>query len=100
MKKLLLVSLTFCLTSSAFALNWQMVGARSMAMGGAGVVNVGGTNAQYYNPALLGEAVGEEQTDENGFHFGMQIETPVIASESSASTSEGMSYIKELLQKL
>ena len=76
-----------------------MVGARSMAMGGAGVVIASGTNAQYYNPALLGEAIGDEKTDENGFHFGVQIETPVVSSESSDSTSEGMSYIKELLKK-
>jgi len=99
MKKLLVLSLAISLTSSAFALNWQMVGARSMAMGGAGVVTASGTNAQYYNPALLGEALGEEKTDENGFHFGIQMETPAIGSNQTATVGDGMSYIKELLKK-
>lgn len=99
MKKFLALSLTICLGSSAFALNWQMVGARSMAMGGAGVVTASGTNAQYYNPALLGEAIGDEKTDENGFHLGIQIETPSTHNESGSSTGEGMSYIKDLLKK-
>ena len=82
MKKLLAVSLTICLSSSAFALNWQMVGARSMAMGGAGVVTASGTNAQYYNPALLGEIPGDEKTWENGFHLGVQGEKPAIIDAS------------------
>ena len=99
MKKLSVLSLAICLSSSAFALNWQMVGARSMAMGGAGVVNASGTNAQYYNPALLGEHAWEEQTDENGFHFGIQTEMPAIGSANSATTGDGMSYIKEWLKK-
>ena len=99
MKKILVLSLTICLSSSAFALNWQMVGARSMGMGGAGVVTASGTNAQYYNPALLGEYEWDERTDENGFHFGVQMETPAIATESSASIGNGMSYFKDLLKK-
>lgn len=53
MKKTLLLALTICLTSSAFAINWQMVGARQAALGGAGVANARGGDAQYYNPALL-----------------------------------------------
>lgn len=99
MKKLLVVSLAICLSSSAFALNWQMVGARSMAMGGAGVVTASGTNAQYYNPALLGEPAWDEQTDENGFHFGIQMETPQIGSNTASTLGDGMSYIKDLLKK-
>ena len=99
MKKLLALSLAISLSSSAFALNWQMVGARSMAMGGAGVVTASGTNAQYYNPALLGEPVWDEQTDENGFHFGIQIETPAVGSNNAASLGEGMEHIKDLLKK-
>lgn len=99
MRKLLVLTLTICLSSSAFALNWQMVGARSMAMGGAGVVTASGTNAQYYNPALLGEVPGDEKTDENGFHFGIQIETPKLNEEHSTPSGHDMSYIKDLLQK-
>ena len=99
MKRLLVLSLTICLSSSAFALNWQMVGARSMAMGGAGVVTASGTNAQYYNVALLGEVPGDEKTDENGFHLGIQIETPKIGPADGTAGSSGISYIKELLAK-
>ncbi len=99
MKKLLTLSLAICLSSSSFALNWQMVGARSMAMGGAGVVIASGTNAQYYNPALLGEATGDEKTDENGFHFGIQTETPKLKDEHPASSGHSMSYLKDLLKK-
>ena len=99
MKKTLALLLAISLCSSAFALNWQMVGARSMAMGGAGVVIASGTNAQYYNPALLGEALGEERTDENGFHFGIQTEAPKLGNGSSLSVGDGMEYIKELLKK-
>ena len=98
MKKILVLSLAICLSSSAFALNWQMVGARSMAMGGAGVVTASGTNAQYYNPSLLGEPVWDEQTDENGFHIGVQMETPKIGTTASG-TGSGMSYIRDLLKK-
>ncbi len=98
MKKILVLSLAICLSSSAFALNWQMVGARSMAMGGAGVVTASGTNAQYYNPSLLGEPVWDEQTDENGFHIGVQMETPKIGT-TGGSAGEGMSYFKDLLKK-
>lgn len=100
MKKILVLSLAICLSSSAFALNWQMVGARSMAMGGAGVVTASGTNAQYYNPSLLGEPVWDEQTDENGFHIGVQTEAPKVSNGPSYSTpSHGMAYFKELLKK-
>lgn len=99
MKKLLALSLSICLSSSAFALNWQMVGARSMAMGGAGVAIASGTNAQYYNPALLGEKAGDEKTDENGFHFGIQTETPKLADEHGSSSGHDMSYLKDLLKK-
>ncbi len=98
MKKLAVLAFAICFSSSAFALNWQMVGARSMAMGGAGVVTASGTNAQYYNPALLGEPVWDEQTDENGFHFGVQAEMPKVGMAGGA-TGEGMSYIKDWLKK-
>ena len=98
MKKLAVLALAICFSSSAFALNWQMVGARSMAMGGAGVVTASGTNAQYYNPALLGEPVWDEQTDENGFHFGVQAEMPKVGMTGGA-TGDGMSYIKQWLKK-
>ncbi len=98
MKKLAVLALAICFSSSAFALNWQMVGARSMAMGGAGVVTASGTNAQYYNPALLGEPVWDEQTDENGFHIGVQMEMPKVG-KTGGTAGDGMSYIKEWLQK-
>jgi len=69
MKKLLTLLTTFCLTSSAFAMNWQMVGARSMGMGGTGVATAQGTYAQYYNPALL--AVHQEGQHDKQLSFGL-----------------------------
>lgn len=72
MKKLLLLALTFCLTSSAFALDWQMVGARQAAMGGAGVAIAQGIDAQYYNPALLRATSDYTDEVEIGVTFGGQ----------------------------
>ena len=63
MKKTLLLALTICLTSSAFAINWQMVGARQAGMGGAGVSIAQGTDVQYYNPALLNVDADYDEMD-------------------------------------
>ncbi len=75
MKKLFALMLTICLSSQAFALNWQMVGARHMAMGGAGVATANGTLAQYYNPALLAVNDIYNKHNEISFNFGLQAET-------------------------
>ncbi len=99
MKKVLILLSAFCLSSSAFALNWQMVGARSMAMGGVGVVTAEGTNAQYYNPALLGVVDGDEYAYYDAIHIGVQTENPKLASESSATAAKGFPYIKDLMKK-
>ena len=55
MKKIFYLVLTFLLliNVSSYADKWQTVGARAMGMGGAGVAVAYGTDAQYYNPALL-----------------------------------------------
>ena len=55
MKKFLCFMLIFLLliTVKSYADKWQTVGARAMGMGGAGVAVAYGTDAQYYNPALL-----------------------------------------------
>ena len=99
MKKVLTLVFAFCLSSSAFALNWQMVGAGSMAMGGVGVVTSEGTNAQYYNPALLGVVDGDEYAYYDAFHVGLQTETPKLGSESGSSPAENLAYLKDLLSK-
>ena len=55
MKKIfyfILIFLSF-VTKISYADKWQTVGARAMGMGGAGVAVAYGTDAQYYNPALL-----------------------------------------------
>lgn len=78
MKKLLSLTLAICLTSSSFALEWQMVGARQMGMGGAGVAIAQGTDAQYYNPALLASN-SEDDEVEVGFNVGAKAEiSPVL----------------------
>ncbi len=55
MKKVLFCLLAvFVLTAqTSYAEKWQSVGARAMAMGGAGVAAATGSAQQYYNPALL-----------------------------------------------
>ena len=55
MKKIFYCTLILLLsvTTKSFADKWQTVGARAMGMGGAGVAIAYGTDAQYYNPALL-----------------------------------------------
>jgi len=50
MKKLLSIAL---LTSLGFAIEFQPLGFKSIGMGGAGVATASGSNAAYYNPALL-----------------------------------------------
>ncbi len=50
MKKLLSIAL---LTSLSLAMEFQPLGFRSIGMGGAGVATASGSNAAYYNPALL-----------------------------------------------
>lgn len=50
MKKLLSIAL---LTSLSLAIEFQPLGFKSIGMGGAGVATASGSNAAYYNPALL-----------------------------------------------
>ncbi len=80
MKKLLSLTLAICLTSSSFALEWQMVGARQSAMGGAGVAIAQGSDAQYYNPALLAKDSDEyDSSNQLDFTFGVQTKiSPVL----------------------
>ncbi len=49
-----LVALAFC-TSSSFATEWNVLGARAQGMGGAGVALPNGAESAYWNPAGLGE---------------------------------------------
>ncbi len=55
MKKFFCFALIFLVsaTANSYADKWQTVGTRAMGMGGAGVAVAYGTDAQYYNPALL-----------------------------------------------
>ncbi len=55
MKKILFcLSIVLALTAqTSYGEKWQTVGARAMAMGGAGVAAATGSAQQYYNPALL-----------------------------------------------
>jgi hypothetical protein len=56
MKKLALTSLLIGALSSVNALEFQPVGFESISMGGAGVASAKGSNAGYYNPALLAKS--------------------------------------------
>ncbi len=46
-------ALFFLVVQMSYAEKWQAVGARAMAMGGAGVASATGSAQQYYNPALF-----------------------------------------------
>jgi len=50
MKKILSIAL---ISSVAFSLEFQPLGFKAVGMGGAGVATASGSNALYYNPALL-----------------------------------------------
>lgn len=74
MKKLFFLVLPiFLLTTIVYAEKWQSVGARSMGMGGAGVAIAYGTDAQYYNPALL--ATNNEHGSDISLNVNGEIET-------------------------
>lgn len=57
MKKNIFVISIICFTFTglSYADKWQIVGARAMGMGGAGVATAYGSDAQYWNPASLAE---------------------------------------------
>jgi len=65
-KKYLLVLAFAGLSAYSCAAVWQWQGPRAMAMGGAGVACAYGTDAQYWNPALL---VHKEGLNDRGFMF-------------------------------
>ena len=74
MKKIFCLVLTFVLfmSVSSYADKWQTVGTRAMGMGGAGVAVAYGTDAQYYNPALLANSNYESNLS---FNINAEIET-------------------------
>ncbi len=74
MKKIFCLVLTFVLFTSvpSHADKWQAVGTRAMGMGGAGVAVAYGTDAQYYNPALLANSEYESNLS---FNTNAEIET-------------------------
>ena len=96
MKKILTLLVTICLTSSAFALNWQMVGARSMGMGGAGVATAQGNYAQYYNPALLANHQDWQKRNEMSFGLGVQGETSSAIFDAAKKLMDISALYKDL----
>jgi len=74
MKKIFCLVLTFILFINVptYADKWQAVGTRAMGMGGAGVAVAYGTDAQYYNPALLANS---NYTSNLSFNVNAEIET-------------------------
>jgi len=68
-----LLLLFLSVTATTYADKWQTVGARAMGMGGAGVAVAYGTDAQYYNPALL--ATTSELGSDISLNINAEIET-------------------------
>lgn len=66
--------ITIFLVSNIYASKWQTVGARAVAMGGAGVAVANGAEAQYWNPANLA-IIKDNHNNEIGLIFGGEIET-------------------------
>ena len=75
MKKLFCFTLVLLLsvTIKTYADKWQSVGTRAMGMGGAGVAIAYGTDAQYYNPALL--ATNSDYGSDISLNINAEIET-------------------------
>lgn len=73
MKKIFCFVLLFllCVITKAYADKWQTVGARAMGMGGVGVAVAYGTDAQYYNPALL--ATQNDKQHENNITLNLNV---------------------------
>ncbi len=75
MKKIILSFLvTILVISNIYANKWQTVGARAVAMGGAGVAVANGAEAQYWNPANLA-IIKDKHNNEIALMFGGEIET-------------------------
>ncbi len=97
MKKTLTLLVTICLASSAFAAKWQMVGARSMGMGGTGVATAQGTYAQYYNPALLAVKQEGDRNSQLSFGLGMQGETTSATLDAAKRLMDMSDRYKDLV---
>ena len=100
MKKILILLVTICLSSSAFAANWQMVGARSMGMGGTGVATAQGTYAQYYNPALLAVKQEGDRNSQLSFGLGMQGETTSAIYDAAKQLMDMSERYKALVNNM
>ena len=97
MKKILILLVTICLASSAFAANWQMVGARSMGMGGTGVATAQGSYAQYYNPALLAVKQEGQKDSQLSIGLGMQGETTSAVYDAAKQLMDMSERYKDLI---
>ena len=96
-KQLLAVGLlTFAAT--LFAQPWQMVGPRSMGMGGAGVAVASGAEAQYWNPAGL--VALDEQEKDIIFGLGLQMETTKNVMDSLDGLKDMSDQYKSLSNKI
>ncbi len=73
-KKVFVLALFAAAGAPLLAQSWQFVGTRAMGMGGAGVADTSGTDAQYWNPAGLAQ---DEGVRDNGFtiNAGVSLET-------------------------
>ncbi|MDD5021411.1 MAG: conjugal transfer protein TraF [Endomicrobiaceae bacterium] len=86
-KSILSFFITMFLVSIVYADKWQTVGARAVAMGGAGVAVANGADVQYWNPANLA-IIKDIHNNEIGLIFGGEIET----------TGKTLSMIDQLTQ--
>lgn len=88
MKKSILMFLTIIFfVPASYADKWQTVGARAVAMGGAGVAVANGADTQYWNPANLA-IISDKNNNEIALLLGAEIET----------TGKTLSLIDQLTQ--
>lgn len=98
MKKALFCFFAFGLAVAANAQPWQMVGARAMGMGGAGVATAYGADAQYWNPAGLAQP--EEEIQNLLLNAGVQMETTKEVMNALDNLNDLSDRYKKLSNKI
>ncbi|MCR4662500.1 MAG: hypothetical protein K5622_01270 [Endomicrobiaceae bacterium] len=104
MKKIFFFVLLFFLlltSTTSYADKWQTVGARAMGMGGAGVAVAYGTDAQYYNPALL--ATDSELGSDLSLNVNAEIETTdkvlILIDKINSLTEKYKTIVDKIVHK-
>lgn len=95
MKKMLAMLAIMGVCSTAFALEFQPIGARQLGMGGVGVASTHDAIAQYYNPAIFGfyGKEGKETLEKKKFGINAQIGAGIRLNNDLGESLDELSKI-------